>query len=101
MRLLCYLLTVSHTRRSNSGVAGGKFLERGSVTNPSTGTVFRKSDLYVGAVIEVYRRKFVIFDADEYALNFMESDPESFPRSSIGLIARCVLFCLFAAAAVG
>jgi hypothetical protein len=55
----------------NSGIVGGKFLERRTIQKPVTKENYEMSDFFVGAVIEVFSRKFVLHDADEYAFNYM------------------------------
>lgn len=66
---------------------GGRFLECTRVAKPG-GTVdnpvyYTQQDLAIGAVIEVFKHKFVITDADEYVLNYMEATPADFPAEAI------------------
>lgn len=39
-------------------------------------------DFTIGAIIEVFRHRFEITDADEYVLKFMEQNAEQFPGAS-------------------
>eukprot|EP00698_Gefionella_okellyi_P017111 TRINITY_DN4961_c0_g1_i1.p1 TRINITY_DN4961_c0_g1~~TRINITY_DN4961_c0_g1_i1.p1 ORF type:complete len:564 (+),score=138.45 TRINITY_DN4961_c0_g1_i1:103-1794(+) len=65
--------------RRNSGITGGKFLERSKIN-------YRPADFFIGAEVTFFRRPFVLFDADEYALNYMENLPEQFPQSDAKLV---------------
>jgi hypothetical protein len=72
--------------RKNSGIIGGKFLERTRIKKPQSHEYYSQSDFYTGATIEVTMFRFIIY-ADEYTLSYMESDPESHPMSDMGYIA--------------
>lgn len=69
----------------NSGIVGGKFLERRRITKPD-GSYYEAKDFYVGAVIAVYNQQFVLNDADKYVFNYMEANPDMFPMSNVDLI---------------
>ena len=73
--------------RKNSGIIGGKFLERTRIKKPQSHEYYSQSDFYTGATIEVTMFRFIIYQADEYTLSYMESDPESHPMSDMGYIA--------------
>ncbi|KNC47049.1 uncharacterized protein AMSG_03474 [Thecamonas trahens ATCC 50062] len=70
----------------NSGILGGKFLDRTRCTYPGTDTVYEPQDLYIGATVDLYGHKFVLTNADEYALSYMEQRPHLYPRANIQLI---------------
>lgn len=60
-----------------AGIIGGKFLERGPIAKPkrseSDPTIhYQAEDLYIGSRVQFNRHKFVLIDADEYALRYME-----------------------------
>ncbi|NXU49925.1 EFHC1 protein, partial [Turnix velox] len=71
----------------NSGIIGGKYLGRTRVAKPGStpenATYYEPSDLTIGSTIEVFGHRFVITDADEYVLNYMESNMESFPEATL------------------
>jgi len=67
----------------NSGRTGGKFMERCRVRKPRSNEHYAESDLYLGARINVYSRNFVLVDADEYSIKYMESNPVVFPSSDM------------------
>ncbi|KAJ1548219.1 Kinesin-like protein kif21b [Nowakowskiella sp. JEL0078] len=61
-----------------------RVLKPGFTLSSTPGPVYYiASDLYVGAVIEVFRHKFVLLDADEYVFNYMEQFPEQFDKSNV------------------
>lgn len=64
----------------NSGIVGGKFFERGPV-NKRDGKKYLARDMFIGARVSVFGRSFELLDADEYTLEFMESNHWSFPKS--------------------
>lgn len=62
----------------NSGIAGGKFLERAKVYKPQSEEIYTYLDLYVGGSVEVHRRTFEMVDADEYTFTYMENNKHVF-----------------------
>ncbi|XP_009869295.1 PREDICTED: EF-hand domain-containing protein 1, partial [Apaloderma vittatum] len=71
----------------NSGIIGGKYLGKTRVAKPGSTTenptYYEPSDFTIGSTIEVFGHRFVITDADEYVLNYMESNAESFPAATL------------------
>ncbi|XP_005502918.2 EF-hand domain-containing protein 1 [Columba livia] len=71
----------------NSGIIGGKYLRKTRVAKPGSttenATYYEPSDLIIGSTIEVFGHRFVITDADEYVLNYMESNAERFPAATL------------------
>lgn len=62
-----------------AGIQGGKFLERTRVKKPNQsrwGVEFSQyytgCDLYIGAIVEFNKHKFILVDADDYAYTYME-----------------------------
>jgi len=58
----------------NSGVIGGKFLERRRAPKTNSSQYLASCDFYVGATIILNRIPFTIIGADDYALKYMESN---------------------------
>ncbi|XP_063070082.1 EF-hand domain-containing family member C2 [Engraulis encrasicolus] len=86
-------IAVFEPTQRNTGVLGGKFLERGRVKKPgqelfksSVSEYFTAQDLYVGARLLLNNQPFQLVDADEYALSYMEQHAEEFPRANLGTI---------------
>ena len=73
----------------NSGILGGKFMEKMRCKNPANNNeYYLASDFYIGATVTLQKHQFVILEADEYALKHMESNKESFPAANPQIIAR-------------
>ncbi|KAL2081357.1 hypothetical protein ACEWY4_023210 [Coilia grayii] len=86
-------ITVFEPTQRNTGVLGGKFLERSRVKKPGQelfksemSEYFTAQDLYVGAHLLLNKQPFQLVDADEYAFNYMEQHAEEFPRANVGTI---------------
>jgi len=47
---------------------------------------YHADDFYVGAVVQANKFEFVLTDADEYALSYMERNCGEFPKSNSKLI---------------
>eukprot|EP01116_Phalansterium_solitarium_P009860 TRINITY_DN241_c0_g1_i5.p2 TRINITY_DN241_c0_g1~~TRINITY_DN241_c0_g1_i5.p2 ORF type:complete len:169 (-),score=66.58 TRINITY_DN241_c0_g1_i5:1453-1959(-) len=81
-------LSIYEPPQRNSGVVGGKFLERRQVQKPKSKELYRESDLFVGAIIEVFNHRFKLRNADDYAFNYMEANTDAFPASDIDNIQK-------------
>ncbi|XP_066172854.1 EF-hand domain-containing protein 1 [Sylvia atricapilla] len=71
----------------NSGITGGKYLKRTKVTKPGSTPenpiYYEASDFTIGSTVEVFGHRFVIIDADQYVLNYLERHAESFPAATV------------------
>ncbi|KAJ3051078.1 EF-hand domain-containing member C2 [Rhizophlyctis rosea] len=73
-------VSVFEPRTRNSGVLGGKFLERGRILKPGgEGRYYGCADFAIGAELTFFHHPFIITNADEYAIKFMDKHPEMFP----------------------
>ncbi|XP_070539329.1 EF-hand domain-containing family member C2-like [Ptychodera flava] len=86
-------IAVFEPPQRNSGIIGGKFLERGRVKKPNQprfsttlSEYYMASDLYVGSRVDFNSHIFILTDADEYALRYMEKQSDEFPAANIGAI---------------
>ena len=84
------MFTVYEPPVRNSGIIGGKFLERTRVAKPNSApdrpVFYGPQDFHIGAVIEIFKHRFVITNADEYVLKYMEDHKEQFPGKVIGQV---------------
>jgi hypothetical protein len=71
-------LHVFEPHQRNSGIVGGKWLERSRVKVGAR--YLGTEDLHIGAEILLSGFPFVLIGADEYALRFMDQQPELFPK---------------------
>ncbi|KAH0794609.1 EF-hand domain-containing protein 1 [Histomonas meleagridis] len=76
-------IAVFELPQRNSGFKEGKFIQRNKVKNQKTGDYFKPSDFKLGEEIVINCYKFIIYDADEYALNYMEAKADDFPQSDL------------------
>jgi Ca2+-binding EF-hand superfamily protein len=60
---------------------GGKFMERCRAKGPGADAFYKPTDMYVGSVMEFRKHRFVLIEADEYTLNYMEN--KKFPSSDV------------------
>ncbi|XP_072175362.1 EF-hand domain-containing protein 1-like [Diadema setosum] len=67
----------------NSGIVSGTFLERTRVTKPGSTPenpqFYGPQDLSIGSVLQVFSHRFVITDADDYVLFYLEAHRDDFP----------------------
>ncbi|KAM8975335.1 EF-hand domain-containing family member C2 isoform 1-T1 [Pelodytes ibericus] len=83
-------ISVFEPPQRNSGVLGGKFLERYRVKKPGQelfkselSEYFKAEDLFVGARVNFNGHDFILVDADEYVFNYMEKNSNQFPMADI------------------
>lgn len=77
----------------NSGIIGGKFLERGRVKKPDQplystklSEYYQAQDLFVGAGVCINSQPFILINADEYAFRYMERNASEFPKANMNAI---------------
>ncbi|KAM6953937.1 EF-hand domain-containing protein 1 [Aplochiton taeniatus] len=90
--ILCYYLSndmISIFERStrNSGIIGGKFLEKTRIPKPGCSVdnpvFYTPADFAIGATVEVLRHRFVLTDADHYVLKYLESISDQIPSETL------------------
>nr|BAC26479.1 unnamed protein product [Mus musculus] len=85
-------ISVFEPIENNSGNAGGMFLKRSRVKKPGQ-EVFKSEfseyikaeELYIGATVNINGYLFILLNADEYTLNYMENNTDKFPYSNFEL----------------
>jgi len=81
-RLSDDMITIYEPPIKNSGVIGGKFLERTRVAKPGSTPekpqFYGPQDFSVGSVVYVFRHRFLITNADAFVLSYMEQHPQLF-----------------------
>jgi hypothetical protein len=82
---------------NNSGIGGGRFMERMKIKRPNQPQYSTKlpeyynyKDLYVGAVLVINNFEFKLLDADEYCFAYMEKNSNSFPYSDVNNVRNQV-----------
>jgi len=88
--LTCFLadttIAIFESVQRNSGILGGKFLQRQKVVNAETGKPFVASDFYLGAKVTVNKFRFHVASSDERSLSFMEEHSTDFPKANINAV---------------
>eukprot|EP01062_Namystynia_karyoxenos_P056416 TRINITY_DN47376_c0_g1_i1.p1 TRINITY_DN47376_c0_g1~~TRINITY_DN47376_c0_g1_i1.p1 ORF type:complete len:757 (+),score=291.09 TRINITY_DN47376_c0_g1_i1:107-2377(+) len=79
-------VSIFEPAQRNSGIIGGKFLQRQKARNSDTGETLRASDFYVGAKIAINKHRFVVYATDEKSLTHMEQHSGSFNQSNINAV---------------
>ena len=69
----------------NSGMKGGKFLERMKLKLPDGSRYYRETDLYIGAHLALGGHPMVLTEADAYCYNYMAVH-DGFPFSHVELV---------------
>lgn len=67
----------------NSGIWGGKFLERKKHDHPSEGRYLVDTDFQIGAIVPLSVYRFQLLKADDFTLNYMRERPDKFPEVNI------------------
>lgn len=70
----------------NSGHIGGIFLARDRFENKEVNRYMLPQDIYVGATLGIRAHRFVVLDADEYTLRYMEANEKLWSWSDMKLI---------------
>lgn len=73
-------LMIREPPRRNSGVVGGNFLAKMQLKHKN-GKIVTASNIVIGATLTLASHTFVILDADEATLKYMEDRPNQFPFS--------------------
>jgi len=69
-------ISIFEPPQQNSGIIGGKFLERSQMMNPTTGENYVPFDLDVGVCVELNKYRFRILDCDEFTRKYIASKGE-------------------------
>ena len=89
-RLADDMLTIYEPPVRNSGMIGGKFLERTQATKPGSSVdnpiFYTPADFSIGAVIHIFKHRYKIIDADEYVMKYLESHAKQYPIGTINSI---------------
>ncbi|KAG9282335.1 EF-hand domain-containing protein 1 [Astyanax mexicanus] len=90
------MISIFERSRRNFGILGGKFLEKTRIPKPSS-TVenpeyYGPADFAIGATVEVFRHRFVLTDADQYVLTYLESmaEQEQIPEKTLSSLRQAL-----------
>ncbi len=79
-------ITVAQPPERNSGIWGGKFLERMKHKRPGSEHYLNELDFQIGAVVRLGAYDFQLVRADEFTSNYMSENPAKFPESNLAEI---------------
>lgn len=74
--------------KRNSGHKGGVFLNRGTILAHDDEKVIGPHDIFIGATVSIYGNNFIIHDADEYTLRYMEESSKLWVHSALPLVVE-------------
>lgn len=81
------------------GILGGKFLERSRIKKPGQelfksepSEYFKAQDLFIGARVCFHGHNFLLVDADEYTINYMEKHANEVKQA---LVILCWLYLIY------
>ncbi|XP_076613252.1 EF-hand domain-containing protein 1 [Chaetodon auriga] len=81
------MISIFEKPTRNSGIIGGRFLEKTRVPKPGS-TVdnpefYSPADFAIGATVEVFSHRFVLTNADRYVLTYLESVSSEIPHETL------------------
>ena len=86
------MITIHEPPIRNSGRIGGKFLERTRVGKPGCPPdkpeFYGPQDFKIGSVIEVFKHRFIIANADHFVLKYMQEHSHQFPEATIESLSQ-------------
>lgn len=84
-------IAVFEPKSRNSGILSGKFLAKSRIKKSDGVSYFEPQDFYLGMIFVIhflgaeltfYNHTFVLFEADEYAITYMNQHPEIFKKQA-------------------
>ncbi|NXY84320.1 EFHC2 protein, partial [Alcedo cyanopectus] len=88
-------ISVFEIIQRNTGILGGKFLERGRIKKPGQevfksepSEYFKAQDLFVGARVCFHGHNFLLVDGDEYTFKYMEKHVNEFSVVDVDAILK-------------
>jgi len=86
-RLADDMISIFEPQQRNSGIIGGKFLERTRIaipgSDPENPEFYGIGHFAIGATVTVLKHRFVITNADQYVLKYLEANENQYPKSTI------------------
>ncbi|KAK5611875.1 hypothetical protein CRENBAI_007923 [Crenichthys baileyi] len=81
------MISIFEKPTRNSGIIGGKFLEKTRVPKPGS-TVdnpefYSPADFAIGATVDVFSHRFLLTNADHYVLKYLESISSQIPSQTL------------------
>lgn len=67
----------------NSGIWGGKFLERKKHEHKTEGRYLVDTDFQIGGIVQLSVYNFQLLKADDFTINYMKERPDKFPEVNV------------------
>lgn len=87
---------VYHSTALNSGVVGGKLIQRAQYKNPITAKTYTDKDFQIGEIITLSVYNFQIIRCDEFTWDYMLQNPQVFTKANwefvVDKIRKCKKF---------
>ncbi|KAI8827062.1 uncharacterized protein EV422DRAFT_512508 [Fimicolochytrium jonesii] len=80
-------ISVFEPKSRNTGLMGGKFLEKGRIRKPDGSGLYTTQDFAIGEQLVFFHHPFIITGADDFAIKFMGEHPDMFPKHNADAIA--------------
>ncbi|KAI4802504.1 hypothetical protein KUCAC02_020337 [Chaenocephalus aceratus] len=81
------MISIYEKPTRNSGIIAGKFLKDTRISKPGSSSenpeFYSPADFAIGATLHVFGRRFVLTDADQYVLNYLESNAGQIPHQTL------------------
>ncbi|XP_020497125.2 EF-hand domain-containing protein 1 [Labrus bergylta] len=81
------MISIFEKPTRNSGIIGGKFLEKTRIPKPGSTAenpeFYSPADFAIGATVEVFSHRFVLTDADYFVLKYLESISSQIPVQTL------------------
>ncbi|XP_034554747.1 EF-hand domain-containing protein 1 [Notolabrus celidotus] len=81
------MISIYEKPTRNSGIIGGKFLEKTHIPKPDftveNPEFYSPADFAIGATVEVFSHRFVLTDADHFVLKYLESIASQVPQQTL------------------
>ncbi|KAK5879967.1 hypothetical protein CesoFtcFv8_023039 [Champsocephalus esox] len=81
------MISIYEKPTRNSGIIAGKFLKDTRIPKPGSSLenpeFYSPADFAIGATLHVFGRRFVLTDADQYVLNYLESNAGQIPHQTL------------------
>ncbi|XP_034435685.1 EF-hand domain-containing protein 1-like [Hippoglossus hippoglossus] len=86
------MISIYEKPARNSGMISGKFLEKTRIPKPGSNLenleFYSPADFAIGATVEVFGHRFLLTDADQYVLTYLESISSQIPSQTLDSVRQ-------------
>ena len=77
----------------NSGIQGGKFLERRIIRNPTTGKYFEENDFIIGQTVTIASTTFDLLGSDSFTTKYLKGEHDMHEMKSLEEVEHLLREC--------